>query len=578
MATRTLRAHMGAYCGMWPALLILVCCAGLFLLRPNTGTDVALMGSDAEVRRAAARLEDTAAVAAARARHERLLAARAAAMTGPSSLGENAAEEDKVNKTKTAHAAVQNNDGSRRRSPRSPKVLVSVPLAPAPVPALRTGPADVRVHLRDNPIAGPLGLGGLAGLMPEDLQDDDAAARLHSQRRAKPAAAEADDDGDGDDDMENDADMDDDAEHDADDGAESAVDLKLRPRNRDGREWAKYVPSDPRFLPPTNIKFAFVHVPKAGGRTLECTLQWPMRAKGDYVGLELPQVIQDTPMRLTMGHREWEHVMPASYVLSDKMRKVREVISVMMVREPVTRVASEFFTGLRRPSLHQINQKPETWKSGHILCKGWIRKSLKAGNITLDQFANWPHADDLKSHWDRMVNMLTWKREGVLRLDLSPSEQYELAAARLARMDIIGVQERFSETMGLINCKLFEVTGQEMTHYNWCSNLNRYDHTITEATARRLRELNALDMRLYNEAVRLFDERVRFYSNKACFRRMFECPREKYCGRKFAMDREMETDAANLQSRNVICTKACRRTDLPPVPPPAASTSNVVNR
>ena len=431
----------------------------------------------------------------------------------------------------------------------------------------------------------PAGMGGLGGLLIEDLldeEDDDPTAASNRRRRsrrrsrkhgrrAKKSAAEDDDDSEGDD-SEDDGDdtasdkdgvLGGDADADAD-----VVDERLLIRNREGREWAKYLPSDPRFLPPSGIKFAFVHLPKAGGRTLECTLQWPMRIKGDYVGLEMPRVIQSSNMRLTMGHREWEHVMPAAYALNTNQAKVREVVSVIMVRDPVTRVASEFFTGLRRPALHRINQDPETWKSGHILCRGWIRKSLKQGNITLDEFAHWPEQDDLWAHWNRMVNMLTWKREGVVRTDLSPLERYGLAVERLKRMDILGVQERFEETMGLINCKLLEVTGEEMSHYNWCANLNKYNHTISAATAERLARLNHLDVRLYDEAIRIFDDRVRFWKSKPCFQRHFVCPKDMYCGRKFAMDRAMvKQEGREQHSRNVICTKACRRSDLPPPPP-----------
>lgn len=435
----------------------------------------------------------------------------------------------------------------------------------------------------------PEGLGGRGGMMPEDVMpadDDEAMAAVRAKaikNRQRLAAAEDDDDSEGDDDDGDDDDADDD---DADDDAGGDADMVLGgntkedamagvkderklSRNREGREWAKYLPTDPRFLPPSGIKFAFVHLPKAGGRTLECTLQWPMRTKGDYVGLEMPRVIQASNMRLTTGHREWEHVMPTAYALSAYQQKVREVVSVIMVRDPVTRVASEFFTGLRRPALHRINQEPETWKSGHILCRGWIRKSLKGGNITLDEFAHWPEPDDLWAHWNRMVNMLTWKREGDVRTDLSDQERYELAVRRLKRMDIIGVQERFEETMALINCKLLEVTGEEMSHYNWCSNLNKYNHNISAATAERLGQLNSLDMRLYEEALRIFDERVRFWKTKDCFQRHFICPKDMYCGRKFAMDRAMmaKQEAKELHSRNVICTKACRRSDLPPPPP-----------
>jgi hypothetical protein len=434
----------------------------------------------------------------------------------------------------------------------------------------------------------PEGLGGRGGMMPEDMMtadDDEAMAAVRAKalkRRQRLTAAEAGGKADDDDDSEGDDDDgdgdDDDAGGDADmvlggnakeDALAGVKDERKLSRNREGREWARYLPTDPRFLPPSGIKFAFVHLPKAGGRTLECTLQWPMRTKGDYVGLEMPRVIQASNMRLTTGHREWEHVMPSAYALSAYQQRVREVVSVIMVRDPVTRVASEFFTGLRRPALHRINQEPETWKSGHILCRGWIRKSLKEGNITLDEFAHWPEPDDLWAHWNRMVNMLTWKREGDVRTDLSNQERYELAVRRLKRMDIIGVQERFEESMALINCKLLEVTGEEMSHYNWCSNLNKYNHNISTATAERLSQLNSLDMRLYEEALRIFDERVRFWKTKDCFQRHFVCPKDMYCGRKFAMDRAMmaKQEDKELHSRNVICTKACRRSDLPPPPP-----------
>ena len=99
----------------------------------------------------------------------------------------------------------------------------------------------------------------------------------------------------------------------------------------------------------------------------------------------------------------------------------------------------------------------------------------------------------------------------VLQNDTYGRSVLELAKQRLSSMDFVGITSRFSESMELMSWKL----GIPIPRYCAC-NINMfkpatYEKELKENAKERIKELNCLDMELYDHAERIFEEQIEAY-------------------------------------------------------------------
>ncbi len=230
-----------------------------------------------------------------------------------------------------------------------------------------------------------------------------------------------------------------------------------------------------------------LHIPKTAGTTLAIILigkygQDATRAvTGGYAGREAfprePEAARTSP-RLYIGHQAFglhEHIpRPCEYVT--------------VVRDPVARIVSHYH--------HVLNEETH-----------YLHKRVVERRLTLEQYAENPFkSHELDNGQTRMLASFALNRSqpiGQSQRTLIPSAMENLERSFCC----VGLTERFDETMVLLTDSL----GWERIPAYLPARVSQSKprEPIPQSVADKIREVNSMDVELYEWVSRRFDEHVR---------------------------------------------------------------------
>ena len=287
-----------------------------------------------------------------------------------------------------------------------------------------------------------------------------------------------------------------------------------------------------------SVRFRFVHVPKSGGMTLTCSFDLGYRA-----GLPPCRALERTrvPTELEGRHRTaGEFALAGDDAATPPLTVAGACLPMItMLAHPVKRFLSAF---RHRPA----ETKAARYRTCYFLvCRAnsELARRNMAGDVSADEFALWPHAEDVEAGHNMATKYLGgdklfygangWSRiwvEGLvpgadetwtpvhavaLRNDTEGRLALARAKARLEAMAVVGLVERFAETLALLEA----VVGVKAPGLCVCNvnpfkpspsaSVNAGDSGLSAAARARLERDNALDVELYEFARALFARRLR---------------------------------------------------------------------
>eukprot|EP00045_Choanoeca_perplexa_P002724 m.26167 g.26167 ORF g.26167 m.26167 type:complete len:369 (+) comp11667_c0_seq1:137-1243(+) len=329
-------------------------------------------------------------------------------------------------------------------------------------------------------------------------------------------------------------------------------------------------PQLPSYLPHSKLQndsvnkllyVSLLHPPKGAGRTMECTFNHPIDQIGDFVDFHLEHALNDTSWKLRSFHGHDRYAFTVQAL--DRLSACPGVktLSVALLRHPVARALSEFYTDRGRSAAEMLDPITDLRKIGHTLASGELARRMQLGNITLEQYATWPHVEDYQYNDNRMTNMLT-----SYSLD---DKRLALAKKRLATFDIVVIQEHFEQSLALLNCHVQVLTGRPLAKVHRCSNFNPYSHNISPLIKQALLQRNSLDVELYNYGMELHREQLAVYKDHPCMTKRYFCQSDAQCYKKKAMTSPFAsynelmskysraTTALGELSSSLICIQTC---------------------
>ena len=301
------------------------------------------------------------------------------------------------------------------------------------------------------------------------------------------------------------------------------------------------------------VRFRYVHVPKSGGMTLTCTLDSEYR-RGLLPCHQLKNF--HVPVELEARHRTYdEYLLEAGAIGAADDGAVGGASAavpidadgvclplITMLAPPVKRFLSAFY---HRPP----ESKRARYKTCYFLaCRAGstLMKANMAGALSADEFALWPHAEDVEAGHNMATKYLGARRlyygangygrmtvDGkrdlvpgadaswrpihtvVLRNDTEGRAALARAKRRLAAMAFVGLVERFDESLALLEHRVgFRVPGQCVCNINPFKRLGpasmlssrdtRAGGELSAAARERIERDNSLDAELHAYASGLF--------------------------------------------------------------------------
>jgi len=243
----------------------------------------------------------------------------------------------------------------------------------------------------------------------------------------------------------------------------------------------------------SSAQLVFIHVPKAAGTSFVRALEVNFRREEicpAYYWAELFRIPRARLLRyrLIRGHFD--------YCVVELLRDVRVIT---MLREPVARAASYYryirsneqhplCETFRRRSFLEVLEHPEL---GIPIRDAQTRLFGRDIDLELLRRKKAPEAPPVYP-WEN--------RPGGSRLSL------DRALERVARMDFVGVQERFDDALLLLAYTLGWPPPERIERVN-VTPAGEADPARDPEVAARVRECNRLDERLYRHAAALFEER-----------------------------------------------------------------------
>ncbi len=283
-----------------------------------------------------------------------------------------------------------------------------------------------------------------------------------------------------------------------------------------------------------SVRFRFVHVPKSGGMTLTCSFDLGYRA-----GLPPCRALERTrvPTELEGRHRTaGEFALAGDDAATPPLTDAGACLPMItMLAHPVKRFLSAF---RHRPA----ETKAARYRTCYFLvCRAnsELARRNMAGEVSADEFALWPHAEDVEAGHNMATKYLggerlfygangwsriwmdglvpgadeTWRpvHSVALRNDTEGRAALARAEARLEAMAVVGLVERFAESVALLEAAV----GVKAPGLCVC-NVNPFkqppspaDGGLSPAARARLERDNALDVELYAFARALFARRLR---------------------------------------------------------------------
>eukprot|EP01104_Vermistella_antarctica_P013034 TRINITY_DN3877_c0_g2_i1.p1 TRINITY_DN3877_c0_g2~~TRINITY_DN3877_c0_g2_i1.p1 ORF type:complete len:540 (-),score=79.95 TRINITY_DN3877_c0_g2_i1:100-1719(-) len=300
-------------------------------------------------------------------------------------------------------------------------------------------------------------------------------------------------------------------------------------------------------------KFILLHTPKTGGRSLEVSLRLHC-AESSFEKLGLPVYEQDallavpefmslknriesaekaengtekTGCRTSRGHNDYHRLRRIGSAEDDHVVRTNNALLndndhvyardpcqpiVTIVRDPVTRVRSAFYTSTGRGSSTQFMkiERGKKYAQEDLL----FNDAIKSGDLSFEDFVYWPDskgARHISTHNAFMIQLVSDEYFKWTDVGHNPFEDekvfvklLDLAMRRLIAMDVIGVTEQLTQSMELMSATL----GLGMTEWYSISNKNVYPHEeLSPLLLNRIQDLNIGDLSLWVLATRVFDSR-----------------------------------------------------------------------
>jgi hypothetical protein len=261
----------------------------------------------------------------------------------------------------------------------------------------------------------------------------------------------------------------------------------------------------------------FMHVPKTGGTAVGTWLQTIYRAR-DYVELEIVRVAALAHDRLT-NFRCYNSPHHGHGMLEWVTRT--DLTAFTILREPIERSVSSYEYQRRRQCLRWTNAPSPT-----------TEREMQKFNTSIDDVAQQRLMNIVGTQTDFLGRRRDYgtffeyvrlrraggdvfplvKPYGIMDVadTNSPQQIYDRAVAWLHEMPVVGLTERFAESMLLIA----DMLGVSAPAAPPQANVNperrdarqRYRDSLTPATLERLNEINKQDFELYAVAEDLFEQ------------------------------------------------------------------------
>ena len=307
-----------------------------------------------------------------------------------------------------------------------------------------------------------------------------------------------------------------------------------------------------------SVRFRFVHVPKSGGMTLTCSFDLGYRA-----GLPPCRALERTrvPTELEGRHRTaGEFALAGDDAATPPLTDAGACLPMItMLAHPVKRFLSAF---RHRPA----ETKAARYRTCYFLvCRAnsELARRNMAGEVSADEFALWPHAEDVEAGHNMATKYLggerlfygangwsriwmdglvpgadeTWRpvHSVALRNDTEGRAALARAEARLEAMAVVGLVERFAESVALLEAAVgVKAPGLCVCNVNPFKERERAlrpsaRELSAEARARVVRD-NALDHELYLFARELVAARLREHGVAVDVASQFACDHNRtYC-------------------------------------------------
>lgn len=239
----------------------------------------------------------------------------------------------------------------------------------------------------------------------------------------------------------------------------------------------------------------FLHIPKTAGTSLLHTLVWRFAPDACLHDPQLPtrQELDVNQFQFVSGH--------ANYSLVKKFHQRPFVITFL--RDPIDRALSNYFfrrsytPDMVRDELCQLGEDPNSkWVTGRIRETEILRR-LSLRELLRDE----PTIAELM-----VGNAHTRYLSGGM-LKGCASERISKAQENLAQCDVIGLTERFAESVDLLSHELGWEPFAEIPRYN-VTGKRLASSELDDETRAALTEFLAPDIAVYETAKRLFEQRL----------------------------------------------------------------------
>lgn len=227
-------------------------------------------------------------------------------------------------------------------------------------------------------------------------------------------------------------------------------------------------------------RIVLVHVPRSGGRSIECTFGRYKFARNSAFRADQAVVSGGKDLLMCCGAHAGLDALYAAFGPNSMSSRY-----AVFFRDPGTRIISAI--------RHDVNQRSAV----HSRVTGSLQRKFVRGSVTIDDYITAP---DSEKHVNHAVAMLSGAGAGTRdRRDLN------LAIARLLHFDVmVGIFERYSDSLMLWSAEL-GIT--PFTDVLSCSNSVQNKHEETQAQLAAIREQHSLDTELYRFASGLFLQR-----------------------------------------------------------------------
>ncbi len=234
----------------------------------------------------------------------------------------------------------------------------------------------------------------------------------------------------------------------------------------------------------------FLHIPKTAGGTLIYTLDNYFDQSEIFPALVLSELLETPHLLEQLNHCRF-------------IRGHFDAITLSLIRRPL-----KVFTFLRNPVERALSQFSHA--SRHPEVAWWDDKHYFNNKITLDDFLHTPEADEfmaniqvqsLTSEWTGMEKLILWDAK---RPCLPDNIRLVLAKQRLDACAVVGIQERFDDSLRLLAYTFGFPMPEQVKNYNVGTERVKSD-SLNNAVTQRLHAMNHLDAALYGYGLARFE-------------------------------------------------------------------------